>query len=194
MSRREINPEMEAFIDEKLKGFGAAQDAIKKKDARLVMQYAALACVGIKEVGGANKGKYVRLITDTVDEPGAIPWCAAAVMTWIAYAEKKTGIISPIFATEHVLTMWQNTPRDQRVRFFPLPGAIVCWRHVGTSNGHTGVFIEGDNKEFIGVEGNTGGGIDSHDEVVRNGDGCYRTKRKMGRVGDMELLGFLKPF
>lgn len=194
MSRREINPEMEAFIDEKLKGFGAAQDAIKKKDARLVMQYAALSCVGIKEVGGANKGKYVRLITDTVDEPGAIPWCMAGIQTWIAYAEKKTGIISPVVASEHCMTVWRDTDRDQRVRFFPLAGAIIIWRHGTSDSGHTGLFLEGDNKSFYAVECNTGGGLDSRDEVVREGDGCYRTKRAMGNIGNMKLMGFLKPF
>lgn len=185
---------MEAFIDEKLKGFGAAKDAIEKRDARLVLQYAALACVGIKEHGGANMGKYVRLITDTVDEPGAIPWCMALVQTCIAYAEKKTHKVSPLVASEHCMTVWRDTSKDQRVRFFPLPGAIIIWRHGSSENGHTGIFLEGDNKSFFAVEGNTSSGLDSHDEVVREGDGCYRTKRPMGKVGNMNLVGFLKPF
>lgn len=194
LSLREINPEMEKYIDEKLKGFGAAQDAIAKKDARLLMQYAALACVGIKESGGNNMGKYVRLMTDTVDEPGAIPWCAAGVQTWIAYAEKKTGIRSPIEASEHVLTIWNYSPKGQRVKFFPLPGAIIIWRHGKTTSGHTGLFLEGDSRTLMAVECNTGGGLDTHDEVVREGDGCYRTRRTIGKIGDMDLVGFLRPF
>lgn len=191
---REINPEMEAFIDAKLAGLGAAQDAIAKKEPRLVMQYAALACVGIKEQGGPNMGKYVRLITDTVDGPGAIPWCMAGVQTWIAYAEKKTGIKSPIIASEHCLTVWQSTTKTARVKYFPLPGAVIIWQHGGSTSGHTGIFLEGDNKEFMAVECNTGGGLGSHDEVVREGDGCYRTLRPNGKIGNMNLVGFLKPF
>lgn len=193
---REIHPDMEAFIDMKLATFGAAQDAIKKKDARALMQYAALACVGIKESGGANRGKYVRLMTDTVGEPGAIPWCAAAVQTWIAYAEKKTGIKSPVYASEHVLTTWNETPKIQRVRIYPLPGAVIIWRHGKSTAGHTGIFLEGNKKtnEMYCIEGNTGGGLDAHDEVVREGDAIYRTKRKIGAIGNMNLVGFLRPF
>lgn len=194
MISRKINPDLEAYLDQKLMGLGASADAIKKKDARLVMQYAALACIGIRETAGPNRGKLIQLFTDTVGRPDVIPWCMAFVQSMVAYAEEKTGLVSPILATEHCMTCWRETPRDQRVRFFPAAGAIVIWRHAGSDSGHTGLFLEGDNRSFHAVEGNTGGGIDSNDEVVREGDGVYRTTRPMSKVGDMELIGFLKPF
>lgn len=195
MISRKINPDLESYLDQKLQGLGACAEAIARKDARLVMQYAALACIGIREdKGRPNKGRLIQLFTDTVGAPDVIPWCMAFVQSMVAYAEEKTGLVSPVLATEHCMTCWRDTPKAQKVKLYPLPGAIVIWRHAGTDSGHTGLFLEGDRKNFLAVEGNTGGGLGSNDEVVREGDGVYRTTRPMGKIGDMELMGFLKPF
>lgn len=191
---RQISAELESYFDHKLANFGAAHEAIKNKDARAVVQYAALASIGIREEGGANKGRLVRLMTDTVGGPGVIPWCMAAVQSWIAYAEEKCGAKSPIVATEHCMTCWNTTPKAQRVKIFPAPGAIIIWRHGTSAAGHTGIFLEGNRLQFSAVEGNTGGGLDSTGEIVREGDGVYKTKRKFGHIGNMKLVGFLKPF
>jgi len=193
---RKLNPELEAFLDHKLANFGAAHDAIKNKNPRQLMIYAALACVGIKEDKGANKGKMIQLFTDTVGNADVIPWCMAFSQSIVAYAEVKCGILSPLVATEHVLTCWNSTPKESRVKTFPLPGAIVIWRHGTSSSGHTGVVIEanGSDRYMIVVEGNTGGGVDDGGKIVREGDGCYKTRRPMSAVGNMKLVGFLKPF
>lgn len=193
MVKRKINPELEAYLDRKLASFGASHDAIRKKDARLVMQYAALSLVGLRE-SGTNRGREVLWMSDTIGPPDAIPWCMALVQSCIAYAEEKTGILSPVKATEHVMTCWRDTPKEYRVRFFPLPGAIVIWNHIGSDRGHTGILLETEAMDFLTVEGNTSAGIDTRDEVVREGDGVYKVRRKFGKIGNMQLMGFIRPF
>jgi hypothetical protein len=180
---------MIAWLDAKLSGNGLAQHAIAEKDARLVFGLAIESCVGIVESGGNNNGPLVRLIQRTIGGAEREPWCASLVQTCLAYAEQKTGIISPIFATEHCRTMWQSTPQSQRVKASPLKYAIVVWGTEGASTGHTGVVIEAFNPQwFRSVEGNTGSGS------VREGDGVYLKKRDWIRTGSLVRLGFLKPF
>ena len=75
MATRNLEKKMEQWLDAKLANNGLAQDAIKKKDARLVFRLAAEACVGIKEQGGNNQGPMVSLIQDTVGGPDHVAWC-----------------------------------------------------------------------------------------------------------------------
>lgn len=190
---RQLDPKLTAFLDKKLAQNGAAQDAIKRKDARSLMIYAAESCVGIREEG-SNRGPMVSLIQDTVDGPDHVAWCMSFVQTCIAYAELKTGVKSPIAAGEHCLTVWQSTPKAQRVKIVPLPGAIVIWQHGSSTSGHTGIVTEWKGKVFEAVEGNTGGGITAKGTVVREGDGVYMTERNATGTGTMKVVGFLKPF
>jgi hypothetical protein len=186
---------MIAFIDKKLAGNGAAALAIKEKDARSVFVYAAEACVGIREEGGNNKGPLVELIQETLGGAGAEAWCMSAVQTWLAYAEVKTGVKSPIHASEHCLTVFKNTPESQRVKKFPARGAIIIWQHGSTSNGHTGVFLEAqDDGGMRAIEGNAERGLAADGSVEREGGGVYLTSRSMKANGTMKVVGFIKPF
>lgn len=194
MSIRDLRLELVEFLDHKLIGNGLYEKAIKERDARTIMRLAAQVCVGIKEEGGANRGPIVSLIQDTVDGPDHVAWCMSFVQSCIGYAEAKTGIHSPIFTTEHCLTCWRETPIAQRVRTLPLAGAIVLWRHGSSDSGHTGIVESCDGETMWNFEGNTGGGVDPHGKVVREGDGIYHTHRSLGTIGDMHLLGWLKPF
>src|SRR5574343_9032 len=101
---RRIEPTMVKWLDSKLAGNGLAQDAIARKDARLLFRLAMESCVGIREKGGNNSGPMVELIQETIDGADKDPWCMSLVQTCIAYAEKRTGKSSPIFASEHCLT------------------------------------------------------------------------------------------
>lgn len=181
------------FIDKKLEHNGAAQDAIARKDARAVFVYALEACVGIREQGGNNHGPMVELIQETIGGAGGEAWCMALQQTGLAYAEVKTGIKSPIAASEHCLTTWRNTPVEQRVKIRPAKGAIIIWQHGKSENGHTGAVLECDGKEMSAVEGNTESGLVGG-VVQRDGGGVYLTKRSMKGNGDMKVVGFLKPF
>ena len=126
--------------------------------------------------------------------------CMAFVQSMIAYAEAKTGVRSPLMATEHCLTLWNGTPIEQKVRISPLAGAIAIWRHGATTNGHTGIVLDCDESVFFAVEGNGSGSftplLDSGAQAVieREGNAVVYTKRSRTTNGEMKLLGFIKPF
>lgn len=188
---RTIESKMIAFLDAKLLSNGLAQDAIQNKRPRTLFACAMEACVGIREVGGNNEGPLVELIQETLGGADKEPWCMSLVQTCLAYAEVKTGILSPIFSSEHCLTVWKNTPIEQRVKKSPLRGAIVIWQHGRSSSGHTGIVLEYNYRpgRMSCIEGNTESGI-----LNRDGGGVYRTERSTKANGSMKVVGFLKPF
>lgn len=190
---RIIEQKMIDFIDKKLASNGAAQLAIQNKDARSLLIYAAEACVGIREAGGNNRGPMVELIQETIGKAEREGWCMSFVQTMVAYVEVKLKIKSPLFPTEHCMTAWNNTPKSQRVKIQPLPGAIAVWKKGNSQSGHTGFMTEWRGKTFEAVEGNTESGVNGS-EVVRDGGGVYLTNRNSTGTGTMKLVGFLKPF
>lgn len=186
---RDIHPEMVEWLDHKLAGNGMAQQAIQLKDARLIFGLAAESSVGIHEQGGNNQGPMVRLLQETIGGANREPYCMGAVQTWLAYAELKTGVRSPIAATEHCQTCWRETPEIMRVKTSPLKYAIVIWRLGDTSSGHTGVVTESSfPKWFKTIEANT------NDSGSREGDGVYYKHRDWIRSGSLVKIGFLRPF
>ena len=188
MSSRVLEKKMEQWIDAKLAGNGLAQAAIKSKDARTVFRCAAESCVGIHEEGSNNSGPMVSLIQDTVDGPDHVAWCMSFVQTALAYAEKKTGIKSPVAVSEHCMTTWNETPKKQRVKAVPAAGAIIIWRHGSSDAGHTGLMLEWNDSKMNTIEGNTS------DSNMREGDGVYFKTRSSTATGSMRVVGFLKPF
>jgi len=199
---RKITDKMFAFIDNKLKNNGAAQLAItsglttkvqaeKIKHARDLMIYAAEACVGIVEQGGNNKGLYIVELQKTVDASAdQEPYCMAAVQTFIAYVEKKINITSPVYASEHCMTVFRSTSKSQRVVNIPAPGAIIIWKNGSTDSGHTGLVLDfqGVNKKQETLEANTGSGN------MRDGDGIYIKQRSKTKDGKLVIQGYLRPF
>lgn len=196
---RAIKKDMIKWLDEKLAGNGLAQQAIKEKNPRLLMIEAAKACVGIREKTNSNDGPMVELVQSTIGGANQEAWCMAFVQTCISYAELKTKTVSPLWVSEHCLTTWNKSPKKQRVKRHPLPGAIAIWRHGASTNGHTGIVLGADDKIFTAVEGNTTAGK-SGDKIVREGGGVYYTERSMQKFPEvttksgMILVGFLKPF
>jgi hypothetical protein len=190
---RAIQKAMVNYLDAKLKNNGLAQQAITDKLPRVLALEAAKACVGIREQGGNNRGPLVELIQQTIGIANRESWCASFVQTCIAYAEVKTGVLSPIFPTEGTRSMWEDTTKTQRVKYTPLAGAICVWQHGTSWQGHTGFVVSCDEKNFSAIEGNTESGIVGT-RVVRDGGGVYLTNRSLKGNGDMHILGFLKPF
>lgn len=192
--KRQLEPKMVSYLDAKLAGNGLAQSAIKNRDPRTVFRLALECCVGIREKGGNNRGPMVELIQETLGGADAEAWCMSLVQTGLGYAELKTGIMSPIFPSEHCLTVWNETPREQRVRTVPAVGAICIWKHGDTTSGHTGITVgEVEREEVNMVEGNTEAGIRTG-EVVREGGGVYFTRRSIRGTGSMKVVGYLKPW
>lgn len=193
-AKREIRPEMVAYIDKKLKGNFLVQELIKAKDLRGLSVEVSKCLVGIKEATGKNDGLYVNLMQDTVGSVNNEYWCMSARMTVLAYAELKTGVQSPLPATEHCLTLWRwvkkNRP-DLIVKYNPLPGAWAIWDK-GNDNGHVEEVVACDEKSFISTGGNTTGSTvmpgSAIGKVDRNGNGYFYTKRSRS-----EVIGFIKP-
>ena len=191
---RKIQQKMFEYIDARLKKNGAAQNAIEKKDARSLFIYAAESCVGIREEGGNNRGPMVKLIQKTSDgSADNEAWCMAFVMTCLAYVEQKLGIVSPVFNSEHCMTTWTKTPKVQRVKSVPLPGAIIIWKKGATSSGHTGIVSEYRGKTMEAIEGNTNAGIVGG-KIENDGGGVYLTDRSTSGTGSMKVVGYIKPF
>lgn len=191
---KKIEQKMIDFLLGKLKDNGLFIDAVNKRDARTVFRLAAQVCVGIRETGGNNSGPMVELIQETIGGHSKEAWCMAFVQTCIAFAEYCTGVKSPVFASEHCLTVWEKTPKAQRVDKIPAAGAIVIWRHGTSSSGHTGIVESCDGVNFKAYEGNTESGVNPQNVVVRDGGGVYYTKRALKPTGSMKVVGYLKPF
>lgn len=191
--KRELNPEMAAWLDSQCRE--TAHAALISADARACFLHAMIACVGIREKGGNNRGRLVELIQDTLGTADGEPWCMSLVQTCLAWAELRTGQTSPIAASEHCMTVYNDTPKEQRVKTAPAPGAIIIWRHGAGPSGHTGITISvvKDGK-FSAVEGNTESGLTAAGHVERDGGGCYETLRNVNGAGSMKVVGFLKPF
>lgn len=194
---RKIEQKIVEFIDAKLAGNGLFAHAVAVKDARTVFVMAAEVCVGIREVGGNNSGEKVELFQETVGAHNREPWCMSFVQTCLAYAELKTGVKSPLAATEHCMTLWNVTKIEQKVKHTPARGAIVIWNYKGTTDGHTGIFLESYKTKkgsmFRAVEGNTESGV-SNGKVERDGGGVYLTERASAGSGSLIIKGYIKPF
>lgn len=191
---RKIEQKMIDWFDVKLKSNGSYEDALKRRDARSVFAFAMESLVGIRESGGNNRGPLVELLQETIDGSVQEPWCMSTIQTAIAFAEVMCDWKSLIFPSEHCLTVWTKSPRECRVKTFPLRGAIVIWQKGNSLNGHTGMFVEQYQKGRMRcVEGNTEAGKLGN-LIVREGGGVYLTERSMKSTPSMNLLGFLKPF
>lgn len=192
---RKIKIELVDYINSKMVLNGYAKDAVKNKNPRALFVEAFKACVGVHEEGSNNNGQIVKLIQSTIGNASSEAWCMATVQSMIAYVEYNLGVVSPLAASEHCLTVWKNTPEASRVKFSPLTGAIIIWQHGSTTNGHTGIFLESDKGRMTTVEGNAGNGTDLAGAPNKSGrDGIYVHDRSLGVNGDMKIVGFLKPF
>jgi hypothetical protein len=186
---RTIEPEMIKWLDDRLKDNGLVWQAMVDANPRLVFRCAMEACVGIRESAGNNMGPMVKLLQRTIGEAVKEPWCMSLVQTCLAYAERKCGVLSRIYPTEHCMTCWRETPGMSRVKNIPLPGAIIIWRNGSSDAGHTGMVVEAVRGNYLlTVEGNTGA------DGSRDGDGVYHKKRDWYADGSLKRIGFLKPF
>jgi len=115
--------------------------------------------------------------------------CMAFVQWAIKQVEAEFGIKSPLFKSEHCLTVWNKTPVENRLKE-PIPGAVMIWRHGNTINGHTGIVTKVTANNVYTVEGNTSDGKG----VNRNGDGVYARVRSRVGSGAMKVVGWIDPF
>jgi len=176
---------------------------VSLSDIRTAMLLAeAKKWLNIKETG-PNKGPEVERFQKAVDGKASCEsWCAAFVMYCIFETEKQyksrfnVDLKTWLYKTEHVLTMWNLSPKECRLTA-PIPGSLIIWQHLDsagnqTAKGHVGIVSRVIDKTFIEtIEGNT-----SNDAVVQDdGDGVYLLKRNYKQVvGTKRVVGFLSPW
>lgn len=188
-----------AFLDAKLRDNPVFLQAVEDKKPRAVLCEAVKAMVGFKEKTGKNDGEKIVWVQETYGSAVKEPYCIAGIMTGLAYATLKTGIPHKVFETESSAALWDKTPKIQRVKYMPLPGALAVWADINSKGirkgtGHGEIVLAADEKQFHCVGFNTSGTVNPNDKVNREGNGVYYTVRSYKDTKSRILLGFLKPY
>ncbi len=160
---------------------------------------------GVREVGGNNKGEFVRMFQKAVDGTASgEAWCSAmasyCIKTWGNVMKSAIDIpgfkySSALVLSESVCNFWFNNPASFRIEK-PEVGSLILWRRWAngkpTWQGHIGIIVEVvDSVTVRSIEGNTSS--DSANE--RDGDGVFIKNRHIKRnYGSLRPLGFLKVF
>jgi hypothetical protein len=132
--------------------------------------------VGVREVGGNNRGKEVEAWLARVHQPPGAAWCAAFAWSVVDDACDALDLPNPIKPCASVVRLWESLPASCKL-FAPVPG---CWAfHRSTDDptlGHIGFveYVAADGSGLGTVEGNsnaegsrTGGGVVRHTPKLR---------------------------
>lgn len=127
----------------------------------------ALKDLGVKEVGGANRGPEVDAYNRGCGVPMGSPWCASSLTAWLRRASLRLKRAAPIIGSagaKRIMFELQKAGRwftAEEIRLNPSllrPGMIHCWDR-GGEKGHVGVHRKvRDAQAFDTVEGNSGTG------------------------------------
>lgn len=155
---------------------------------------AALANVGVTEVGGDNRGTAVETYQRAVGIPPGSPWCAAFVRyRYEAAAERldrdlpagfpDSGWVPSFVGWARSNGLWipRRSAQDDHTQV--RPGDLACyWYEASQRCAHIGIIVEPATADgFVTVEGNTG--PDRGTTVEREGDGVYRKRRRWSSLG-----------
>ena len=198
-SPRALDKELEKLIDLKLQeiepeAFLKAREGV---NANMICCLAgkALTAMRVREATGKNDGVLVEKIQKTCQGERGDAWCMDQQQTQVAYAERKTGIVSKLPMSAGCDIVRNKCPRELQINVRDSrPGDIWIWEHASGS-GHTGNFqewIEAGVSARLN-EGNTTGGKIG-DRIVREGGGSYLTERLVTGNGDMVLKMCCRPF
>lgn len=172
-----------------------------KEKMRLLIEE-AVKWIGTHEIGGENRGPDIERFQRAVDgKAQGEPWCLAFVQFCVKTVDSKfeTGHAGPnppsaLAATEHCMTLWNNTPKQARLSE-PVPGCLVIWQFwkdgKPTTQGHVGIVVSAAGTSFETVEGNTS---PSGDQINREGDCVARKSRLRHPLGSMRVVGFIQPW
>lgn len=166
------------------------QDALPVSSGSALLTAAlayAITQVGVREIGGANRGPNVERYLASLGIPAGNPWCMA--FAYCCYDESvRPGQSNPLVKTGKVVKHWELAP--DRVKLPAVEafentrriakGAIFCIDH-GNEKGHCGLVVDVWGDVLKTVEGNT------NRKGSREGDGVYLKDRRFGEIN----LGFL---
>lgn len=157
--------------------------------------------VGITEQGGNNHGQLVELFQRAVGGlANGESWCMAFAQYCVQQVDasvvhallldgKGSAKKSPLFKSEHCLTVW-NKSQDLKIDV-PVPGSLCIWQHGQTASGHVGIVVDvSPDGSIMSVEGNTQG--DLSPEALAQGDGVWLKRRPLDAIGSLRLKGFLR--
>lgn len=156
--------------------------------------------VGITEQGGNNRGQLVELFQRTTGGlANGESWCMdfvqyciqevdASVVHALVLDGKGSAKKSPLFKSEHCLTVWNNS---QALKIdAPVPGSLCIWQQGQTASGHVGIVVDVNaDGSIMTVEGNTSS-ADAGNQ--REGDGVWLKRRQLASAGSLRLKGFLR--
>lgn len=146
--------------------------------------------IGVKE-DAENDGDQIRIFQQSVDGTASREsWCMCFVQFCVKQIEKKYTFKSPLFKSEHCLTVWNKTPKEFRLAE-PASGCVVIWQFGSGTSGHAGIVTKVLKDKIETIEGNTSG---PSSDVVREGDEvAVKTRSKTGTKA-MKVIGFIKVF
>jgi hypothetical protein len=151
--------------------------------------------VGVREVGGNNRGDRIREYQSATElAPAAWPWCAAFVdwcikewlnnpqaIRWLNLKKSTPESWRPKTALAYGLTKWaKNKPNTTKIfteKDVAMPGDIVTFDF-----SHVGIVISDDGSSIQVVEGNTNG---KGERDSTSGDGVWKKIRKKSLVKDL---------
>jgi peptidoglycan hydrolase-like protein with peptidoglycan-binding domain len=134
-----------------------------------------------REIGGDNRGPWVRLYMDG-NEGDTWFWCAGFATYCLRQAAETLGVEVPIERTYSCDVIATEAKRE--ARFIPeasavgkvKPGSLFLVRRTSNDWTHVGIVVKAAQETFQTVEGNT------NDEGSRNGyEVCARTRSYSGR-------------
>ncbi|TSE01325.1 CHAP domain-containing protein, partial [Aquimarina algiphila] len=131
--------------------------------------------VGVREVGGENRGVSVEMYLESVGLGRSLAWCAAFVSWCYQHARveaPKSGWV-PSYALQRKRIYQRGKFQKQK----PQSGDVfMIWYHKLNRPAHIGFVDHWGDKWVITVEGNT------NDNGSREGDGVYRKRRLKKQV------------
>lgn len=137
----------------------------------LVMAYLA-DVLKVREVGGNNRGKWIKIFLASVGLEEGYPWCAAAVnfASMVADAPRP---LRPEYNPAAVIGWRRYAEALGMLVSSPKRGSI-CMHQTSASQGHIAVVVKTVGLWVYSIEGNTGPGEGGSQ---RDGDGFYRRVR-----------------
>lgn len=147
----------------------------KEKQLRAKLKQIYSSQIGVKEEGGANRGKMVEQYLAVTGLGPGYAWCAAYVSWCFIHA----GIDAPVSAWVPSFAIQSHIiyKRGEPIKEIPKAGDVfMIWYDRLGRPAHIG-FVDVWQKQYvITVEGNT------NDNYSREGDGVYRKKRLKRQV------------
>lgn len=185
---RYLHPTFRMMIENRVFAKGIP-DAFKKKDlvgcVDLLCQ--AFLAMGIREVGGNNRGETVGFIQGIIgpyrQNGTGDAWCMSAVQCIVAFVEDYFQVESPLLDSEHCMTVYNHAKKIGLIGKCE-SGAVWLAQNGTSSAGHTGIVKSATKTKMDTYEGNTG------NASIRDGDGFYLKTRDQKQNGNLKTRGF----